>query len=508
MNPPQRPKRFTLADFAGRPLTVPAEPDAWECLNPSNQSPDILLLGIGPENSATLPFIQEAEDCGGHVFWLESPELLAAYEKAPCFRQPPQEWTRIEARDVAKFSQNCRVFFHKVALRLAPEFWLLLEGEARLAVMKRLPGHSTGLKVWLPGNDKLLLWPELNAASAEMGIQVDAHEVKAGEDPSLVWQRGLPDFILSINFRGLDADGRIFSMARAMEIPVAIWLVDNPWHLLSAIRLPWWQKAEIFITDPTFIDGLQKYGAENVTFLPLACAQHMWRPIDNRAGEPPLFVGRSSFPSKERFFSGLKIPQNLEAEAKKLLLSENARPDFHWWQKKLQTRLWPGKEGRLPGYCADACSTLNRANWLRQTPARMRIIGDSGWQALLPDRSIQAPTDYYGSLPELYQTSMATLNVTSWLLPGSLNQRHFDVWAAGGLLLGDDIPGLDIFPEELTDAIRMKNPQDFVNRLAFYKDRPDKAMDLRIAWREELQKAHLYKHRLEKIMNRMKIVRP
>lgn len=508
MLPHKRPDRFTFPDFAGRPLAVPADPEAWECLNPSSQNKDILLLGVGPENPAALPFAQAAMARGSAVFWIEAPKLLAAYEKTPSFAPPPPEWIKIEKHDIARIAQRCRVFFHKAGLRLAPDFWMIPEGQARVAVMKKPPPQSARRRVWLPGNDRLLLWQELNAASAEMGFEVDSCEFPQGASQKLLWQNGCPDFILSINFRGLDADGRIFSMARAMEIPVAIWLVDNPWHLLSAIRLPWWQKAEIFITDPTFTAELQKYGAEHVNFLPLASAQHMWRAICQTHFAPPLFAGRSSFPDRERFFSGLKMPAPLEAEAQKMLLSGTAHPDFHWWQKKLQTKLWPGKEGRLPGYCADACSMLNRAKWLRQMPPDMTIVGDSGWQALLPGRGIQPPTDYYGRLPELYHASAATLNVTSWLLPGSLNQRHFDVWAAGGLLLGDNAPGLSIFPAELSEAIRLNKPEEFEDRLDFYQTRPNESMELRMAWREELQKRHLYRHRLETILDCLRIVRP
>ena len=64
-----------------------------------------------------------------------------------------------------------------------------------------------------------------------------------------------------------------------MGIPVALWFVDNPWHVLSGVRLPWWQHAHIYVTDASFVDGLKAQGAERVCHLPLAVAPHMWRDL-------------------------------------------------------------------------------------------------------------------------------------------------------------------------------------------------------------------------------------
>ena len=41
----------------------------------------------------------------------------------------------------------------------------------------------------------------------------------------------------------------------------------------------------------------------------------------------------------------------------------------------------------------------------------------------------------------------------------ALTQRHFDVWAAGGFLLTDRTPGLDIFPRELVEPIVLRPPR-------------------------------------------------
>lgn len=144
--------------------------------------------------------------------------------------------------------------------------------------------------------------------------------VKAWE--SLVAGRK-PALLLSVNLRGLDPDGRVFYFCRALGVPVALWFVDNPWHLLSALRLPWWREAALFVTDASFLPGLRAAGARQAFHLPLAAAQHMWQEVPEQIGHDsertgcasPLFVGRSAFPERDRFFAAARVPPALMAEA-------------------------------------------------------------------------------------------------------------------------------------------------------------------------------------------------
>ncbi len=234
----------------------------------------------------------------------------------------------------------------------------------------------------------------------------------------------------------------------------------------------------------------------------------MWRnlPDEDEAGlaqKPPLFVGRSAFPERERFFAAARVPRGLEQEARDLL--ERAAgpadgPHFHWWLQKLGVSPWPGQDVRCAGLGAELCSRTNRARWVRAgLAAGMRVVGDAGWRDLLPDCEVLPPVDYYTSLPELYQRAGAVLNVTSLLLPHSLSQRHFDVWAAGGLLLSDATPGLGIFPEALTRPMTLRSPADLPSRLVALCADPAQARELRRAWREHLRAGHSYAHRVARI---------
>lgn len=545
-----RPQRVRLPDFAGRAVSLPDGPEAWAC---RGRGDAVLLLGLGPKAGAglsqVLPLLADAPA----VYWLESPQVghaLEAWrrEAGTLPREPlPAQWRAVTAEQAVALAGQCRCCIYTPGLRLDPEFWgpLLGRVDATLALPASAAqaggpmiaagrggflgvGAAAHGPVFLPGNDGQLLHQELRKALAECGFGpvVDAlpqpsfgmgGAQAACEDDFLprwrdLLQRGKPAFLLSVNMRGLDAGGRVFELCRALGIPVALWFVDNPWHVLSGVRLLWWRDAHIFVTDASFADGLRACGAGRVFHLPLAVAPHMWRDLPNFAPpsismEPPLFVGRSAFPEKERFFAAASVPQALEAEAARLLEASTGpqdAPNFFWWHDKLEGTLWPGYDVRRPGLGAERCAQANRRRWLLASGAGkvggLRVIGDDGWRPLLPGAEILPPVDYYTALPEVYARAEAVLNVTSLLLPQSLSQRHFDVWASGGLLLSDATSGLEIFPAELTEPMTLRGPGDFMVRCAWFRAHPQAAYDLRRAWRGHLRAQHGYKQRIQQII--------
>lgn len=507
MSAPARPR---LPDFAGRPVSLPDGPDAWERLTPGGEHRDLLLLGLGPGNPQELPFVRAALERGGTVYWVEDADTLNRLH--PAGLDLPG-WRRLMPEEAGPLS-GAAVYLYRPSLRLAPDCWGPLVGriEAKTALSPGEPAQSPA--VWLPGDETQLLHRELRGALQDAGFSplcgLAAHGA-AGLPQA--WGGRLPAFALSVNLRGMDADGRIFHTLRALGVPVALWFVDDPWHVLSAARLPWWREAHIFVTDASFIPGLAAYGARSVHHLPLAVAPHMWRPLPDEAEArrlaqlPPRFVGRAAFPGRERFFAAARVPEALLAEGL-ALGAANGAPDrlanFHWWARRLGVRPWPGHEVRAAGLGAERCAQANRARWIAAgLPHGLRVTGDALWRELVPGCEPEPPVDYYGALPGLYREASAVLHVTSLLLPESLSQRHFDVWAAGGLLVSDATPGLGIFPRELTAPITLASPAELGPRLAALSAEPATALELRRAWREHLRASHTYAHRLESIREKI-----
>ncbi len=522
-----RPQRISLPDFSGHLCSLPDGPEAWSV---EGTGKAILLLGLGPGQSWTLPFLAKAS----HVYWLEAPSILAALpvrandiHSSVDSLNLPQHWQHVTPDEAVELATSCCRCFYRPGMRLAPSFWGPLLARLDAAMCRKGPIPPKIAKtVLLPGDNTQLLHQELRCALMHCGFGPVLERVPVTGAPSYrcahshnfmrTWQYLLgkirPAFFLSINLRGLDEQGRVFYLCRELGIPVALWFVDNPWHVLAGLRLPWWRDAHIFVTDASFMPSLRAEGAQHVFHLPLAVAPHMWRKDDTLQEHiaPPLFVGRSSFPNKNRFFAAARIPQKLKEEAATLLSNSSApadAPNFFWWKEHLGGKLWPGHEVRNIGLGAECCAQANRVRWLQAAGAEMKdglhVVGDEHWKSLLPGANIQPPVDYYTTLPQMYATAKAVLNVTSLLLPQSLSQRHFDVWASGGVLLSDATHGLDIFPKELSEPIALHGPEDFLPRLTKLYAHQHEIQNLRRAWREHLRTNHTYEQRVHVMLEYM-----
>lgn len=501
----KRPQRMAVLDFAGRKFTLMDNYESWEKIG-EEEKKDILLMGLGPGSPEKLPFIMQAEQKGAKVYWLDTPEMLLKRQQCG-LALPPEHWICLDKQKAIARAGQCILFFYKPLLRMNWEYWGDLLGIIE-AMQSGCFAAEKKKSVWLPGNFSQLLHFELSKALKEdckYNVIDTLPKIPAMEFCKNAFVSDLPEFVLSVNFRGLDPEGRLFKIFKSLNIPVAIWLVDNPWHLLSAIKLPWWREAGIFVTDPGFIGLLKEYGAKNVQYCPLAAAQHMRQNAknDNFADYSPLFAGRSAFPGKESFFAGAAAPKKLCRSAACLLEQKGKiLPDYHWWHKHTRATLWPGFGARNAGLGAENCSMLNRSAWLNAlVPFGLKIIGDAGWQSLLPQASIMPPVDYYDKLPQIYNNAFCVMNITSLLLPSSLNQRHFDVWASGGFLFSDNTTGLELFPPELTEFIRLKSPEEFGPRFEFLKKDISFRQDLINAWQNEIRHSHQYHNRLEFICN-------
>lgn len=375
-----------------------------------------------------------------------------------------------------------------------------------------------------PQADDKLVWRESARALTRAGFTVAAWPVEALTAHDLARMYALPpersglaahpSLFFSINFHGLDKHGEIFSVLENNGIPAAVWCVDNPWNLLSGLRADFWKKIRLFVTDPSFIPGLRAHGARQTSFLPLATDPDIFSSRKTAAGDavatnPLVFVGRSSFPDKKRFFVGQTLPEKLLAEARSHI-REGQRTDFFWWLETLDpgadaVSLWPGNAARKASLGAEESSLAWRSACLSEAASLgLTVYGDSGWREQFPPGNAAArkpelrpPLDYYTQLAAVYATAPFSLNMMSFLLPNGLNQRHFDVWAAGGFCLMDKCPGLDFFPPELTEAVTFAKPGDIPERIAYFeKNAPEKAR-LAAAWHGHILLEHTYARRMQ-----------
>jgi len=495
-----RPNRAVVIDETGARRTLAAGEAAFEVLTTGGRP---LFLGLGPDTG-----VAAALAGGQPADWLECPAFEAAMGPDWLTRLPvgwrrltPDELTpeRIRAARVFRYRQNSRLF---------PSYWGPITARVQLALLPRpdRAGRSPGIV--LPRPAKGLLEPEIARALTVLGRPaIDIAPEACPAALAALLSRETPSALLSINGAGLDDEGISAALLAEAGVPLAIWFVDNPFHILGRFRGGFWKQALLAVTDDSFIVPLRQLGADRTLHLPLGASSHFFaaEPTPGLA-DRAVFVGRSAFAGRDAFFAGCRLPDGLSDTARAMIAS-GGRPDYFWWAGKLGLgALWPGKAGRAAGLGAETASLALRAGALGAVAGATALVvyGDEGWRELLPEGvTLRPPVDYYGALPGLYAGAGVTLNATSLLLPQGLTQRHFDVWAAGGCLVTDATPGLELFPAALTAPVRYASPGQAGKLAASLLAQPQRRADLATSWREAIAAGHRYEHRLAALLARL-----
>jgi len=538
-----RPKRIRIINELGKPQSLADEEAQFIGLGRGERT---IILGLGPAPSAMASLLP-AQDVADAADVADVADV--AFVECPDFEKQmppewstalPRSWARLTPEDITpEIARTSRFVRYRPALGLFPGFWGPILARIQWALLSAQPERakqpqsaapaSQGpgpnwpearprSEVWIPTRADGLLIAELESGLSACGFKVRrlSAENVARDLPRLL-ARSSPALYLSVNFAGLDALGESYHLLRASGAQVAVWCVDNPFHLLSGLKAGWWRQAALLVTDDSFMPLLGEHGAQRVFHLPLAAWPEHFAPLPAKAHGPSrpdqpdmdvadrlVFVGRSRFPQKQGFFAGLDLPGDAWRKALGLL-EIGERPDFLWWRRMLGVdSLWPGSEVRRAGLGADEGTRELRGRCLRSAAhdAPLTVFGDSHWREAVPEvTDLRPQVDYYGPLRDIYAQAGACLNVTSLLLPAGLTQRHFDVWMAGGVLITDATPGLAIFPEELCREMRFRRPQEI--GAVFRRLTLDSALraDLGRAWKNLLLVGHTYQHRMERLLN-------
>lgn len=390
--------------------------------------------------------------------------------------------------------------------------------------------------VILPDSGTELLREELALAFSGLGLKVS--RVKPGllhqeEFPKLELEELLDDgpcLLFSINFEGLSTLKPLMERVALHRGAIAAWFVDNPWNILSGVRDPRWKQLPLFVTDASFIPTLRREGAGQVFHLPLAASPDHFSQAcarDDRPWALPdlapfVFVGRSVFPGKKKFFEGTILPQGLLQEAE-ALLNRGVRTDLLWWEKRLyggslqeqpegapggssapaeklnaeesaQARIWAYREKRGNPTLADteknAGSTPEKVpfdNIGRPVPdgatsagpahfwpgkeARRPALGAEEsalcWRTLCLREAVKAGAALLATSVAAHEKNMAAAS------PGVASAKKHSSHA-GGLqpkaTPGTSIPGLDVFGDEgwqglMPEGARLHLPVDYYTRL-------------------------------------------
>jgi spore maturation protein CgeB len=353
-------------------------------------------------------------------------------------------------------------------------------------------------------------------AFRDMGFAVQEFQVPESWDGALASRLlsglvdFLPDFLFCINHIGFDKSGWLTSLLQEAHLPTATWYVDHPDFIIRAYPENVSEWVMVFVWDKHYEANLKALGFSTVTYLPLAADTRLFRPFRH----PPL----DRFGCYSAAFVGntwsQRVSQQLSryaGQSATLAYIEAAAQSFQWsahYQASADLAETLPEFGELPVaeqvdleaavlWQASQWDRVQRAGALAE--AGLRVFGDTAWGEFLSDPTAYGgPINYHRELPAFYQCVAVNLNLTSLQMKDGVNQRVFDVPAAGAFLLTDHKDALwELFSSD--EIVTFRTIEEAQEKLAYYVKYPGARRQIATRARERVLSQHTYGHRLQVI---------
>ncbi len=314
---------------------------------------------------------------------------------------------------------------------------------------------------------------------------------------ALVQQK--PDFVLSINHFGFDSDGQIGAFLDSLQIPIAVWYVDNPLFVLRGGRFPAPQYTKLFSWERSFTADFQGKLSREPEYLPLAAGLNNFRSLSDDYRNEVVFVGASLAENCEKWKDRIRSPKQKAAEKKYLKeISFGA-------MARLFSDKFDSSRDELDSLAAAVWQKTQerRVGVLRESGVELQLYGDQAWPTLLQAPRFRGAINYGDELFSLYRDTLAQINVTSYQMPTAVNQRVFDVPAAGGCLISDQQEDL----EQLFSGVEYlsyRTPSEISEIVQRLREKPEWRQELIEGQQKCIAEKHTYRHRLEQLLSSMR----
>ncbi len=326
-----------------------------------------------------------------------------------------------------------------------------------------------------------------------------------------------PDAILTVNHLGVDHEGVLYSLAGDLRLPIVSWFVDNPEFILPLFPKPDADNTLALSWDLDSLPALGRFGFTKTGWLPLGVDEERFAP-GRAAVDRPDWRARVSFVGNSMVAKTLKrleaarpTPGLLKAFTP---LAEAFAASVDRGVRELMARRAPELLPEFEGLGVARTTAFETAVVWRATlgyrlacvsatlPFAPLVVGDPGWRELLPagcGARLHAELNYYEDLPGFYPLSEVNFNCTSAQMKGAVNQRVFDVPAAGAFLLTDRRAQLERLFEPGVEMAVYDDPEDAAEQLSRYLADADARRRMAGAGRARVLAEHTYVHRLRAI---------
>lgn len=335
-----------------------------------------------------------------------------------------------------------------------------------------------------------------------------------------------PDFVLTINHLGVDREGILTGLLEQMEIPLASWFVDNPHLILYHYTNLCSDLTTIFTWDADNLITLRERGFSHVHYLPLGTDIHRFRPVESCASSGHAgwaadisFVGNSMLHKVEDKLREVLLPEQLRRSYKAVArgfgkdAAQCVGTYLHETFPEL-ARVFDSIEDLNIRLAYEAMITWQatltyRLSCVREIlPFSPLIVGDNGWHTLLgfPGNTwrYQQGLNYYNELPLFYPCSTINFNCTSLQMKGAVNQRVFDVPAAGAFLLTDYRAQIEDLFEPGTEVICYRDQEEICDLAGYYLKHEYERNRVVARARRRVLADHSYENRMKVIFRVMR----
>lgn len=508
-----------------------------------------VLLGCGMGHALKLLL----ERCAGPVAVVEK-EAEIQKLNGVIAALPPQDRQRVQFVSASNVDEALRQLTHWQAqhndLRLLPlplPFYLRLDRAYYGRLQKELAAsaqfdfwnRATGPRFTdahprvLLLTSKYFLMGEVEGACRKLGLEYKLVHIKNDTLACTDFVQQLleavvsfrPDCCITLNHMGVDVEGVLMDLLARLQLPLASWFVDNPHliiHLYSRCVSPW---TTLFTWDADNIESLRASGFEHVFYLPLGTDPERFHP-DKGAGTPAAWQADISFVGNSmvykvsgrlkhgRFPRALLLPFNEVSQAfmesEQRSVADFLREAFP--QVFAQYEALPDNEARLAYETAVTwqATRLYRNGCVRRLlPLKPLIVGDDGWKAEFRHEPVQPryldALSYYTDLPRFYCRSLVNFNCTSKQMKGAVNQRIFDVPAAGSFVLTDWRPQMEQLFEP-REMICYRDPDEAPHLARHYLANHTERQTVAQRARKRVLACHTWAHRLQTLLQHMRQV--
>jgi len=322
------------------------------------------------------------------------------------------------------------------------------------------------------------------------------------------------DFVLSyghVGFLRLQGEGFFF---RVLDIPLVSLHYDNPFLELTKEmedELRDFPNHYInFIWDQTYLDFYRSGQFQNGHHIMLAVDEKNFFPVKNNSVKSAAcFVGAigKAMPAlnegagyEERFIheavekklahfdaSLLEICSDLFSKEEYHLIEKRfLRAPYHFWSI-LYTKMNALGSPSLRKHILDKIQNIE-----------LHIYGSSDRNN--PKAIFHEKVPYGEELAAVYREYAININISSLQLETALNNRPFDVFAAGGFVLNDYRKDLEIVFPDHWEKITYRNIEDLQQKCEYYLAHEKERKELSDELGNIVRSSHTYRHRAKHIL--------